>query len=171
MHHSPPHPSPGAPPHKSQIYTKLEKQGETATKTSQQRTTANKIFMFKPGEGEKRADFKKWVGTGGGLEQPVGWGARVWAPEPASHAGLERGEKPARAEKAWQAGLEKKPSWTPGWPSPSVPSGSLPASQALLACQLGGKPSLRMRGQLMGDKSRNVWPSHRISMDAYQSRC
>ena len=118
-----------------------------------------------------RADFKKWVGTGGGLEQPVGWGARVWAPEPASHAGLERGEKPARAEKAWQAGLEKKPSWTPGWPSPSVPSGSLPASQALLACQLGGKPSLRMLGQLMGDKSRNVWPSHRISMDAYQSRC
>ena len=63
--------------------------------------------MFKPGEGEKRADFKKWVGTGGGLEQPVGWGARVWAPEPASQAGLERGEKPARAEKAWQAGLEK----------------------------------------------------------------
>ena len=113
--------------------------------------------MFKPGEGEKRADFKKWVGTGGGLEQPVGWGARVWAPEPASQAGLDRGEKPARAEKAWQAGLEKKPSWTPGWPSPSVPSGSLPASQALLACQLGGKPSLRMLGQLMGDNSRNVW--------------
>ena len=109
--------------------------------------------MFKPGEGEKRADFKKWVGTGGGLEQPVGWGARVWGPEPASQAGLELGEKPARAEKAWQAGLEKKPSWTPGWPSPSVPSGSLPASQALLACQLGGKPSSRMLGQLMGDNS------------------
>ena len=164
MHHSPPHPSPGAPPHKSQIYTKLEKQGETATKTSQQRTTANKIFMFKPGEGEKRADFKKWVGTGGGLEQPVGWGARVWAPEPASQAGLERGEKPARAEKAWQAGLEKKPSWTPGWPSPSVPSGSLPASQALLACQLGGKPSSRMLGQLMGDNPGNVWPTQTESL-------